>query len=132
MKKLRISVDGHAYDVTVDVLEDDGFVCSEPAAVAAAAPAPARKAPSVPAIKPATPLDKPAGKGNDVLSQVSGMVVAVDVAVGDDVKEGQQLVTIEAMKMNTYVAAPFAGKVVEVLVAKGKSVLAGDVLLRLE
>lgn len=133
MKKLRITVDGHAYDVTVDVLSDDGFVCSEPApaaAVAAPVAAPVRKAGSV-APKPATVLDKPAGVGKDVVSQVSGMIVAVDVAVGDEVNEAQQLITIEAMKMNTYVMAPFAGTVTEILAVKGKSVLAGDVLVRL-
>lgn len=131
MKKLRITVEGRVYDVTVDVLEDDGFVCSEAAPVAVATAAPARTASAAPSLKPATVLDKPAGKGKDVPSQVSGMVVAVDVAVGDDVNEGQQLITIEAMKMNTYVMAPFAGKVTEVLAVKGKSVLAGDVLVRL-
>jgi biotin carboxyl carrier protein len=130
MKKLRITVDGKAYDVTVDILEDDGAVSSEPTRVATA-PTPARTAASVSTPKPATVLDKPAGAGKDVLSQVSGMVVAVDIAVGDAVNEGQQLITIEAMKMNTYVAAPFAGKVTEILTAKGKSVLAGDVLIRL-
>jgi len=130
MKKLRITVEGHVYDVTVDVLEDDGLVLSEPTASAAVA-APAPKAAVAAAPKPATVSDKPAGAGKDIPSQVSGMIVAVDCAVGDSVNEGQQLVTIEAMKMNTYVMAPFAGKVVEVLAVKGKSVLAGDVLVRL-
>lgn len=132
MKKLRITVEGRVYDVTVDVLEDDGFVFSDPAARAVVA-APAPKAASVAAAapKPATILDKPSGVGKDVASQVSGMIVAVDVVVGDQVNEGQQLITIEAMKMNTYVMAPFAGTVTEVLAAKGKSVLAGDVLVRL-
>jgi biotin carboxyl carrier protein len=132
MKKLRITVEGRTYDVTVDVLEDDGFVFSDPAARAVVA-SPAPKAASVAAAppKPATILDKPSGAGKDVLSQVSGMIVAVDVVVGDQVNEGQQLITIEAMKMNTYVMAPFAGKVTEVLASKGKSVLAGDVLVRL-
>lgn len=59
------------------------------------------------------------------------MVVEVNVAVGDKVAEGHRLVTIEAMKMNTYVLAASAGTVTEILVAKGKSVLAGDVLVRL-
>jgi biotin carboxyl carrier protein len=59
------------------------------------------------------------------------MVMSVEVAVGDTVEEGQQLVVLEAMKMNTYVRAPHAGRVVMVLAQKGVSVLAGDTLLRI-
>ncbi|MGC4066846.1 MAG: biotin/lipoyl-binding protein [Polyangiaceae bacterium] len=137
MKKLRITVEGRAYDVTVEVLEDDGAVLSpsQPpaqeraqAAAPVSAPPPAAAPKAAAQAKPAAPA---AAGGKDVASQVSGMVVSVDVAVGDKVTEGQQLLTVEAMKMNTYVMAPFAGTVAEILVAKGKSVLAGDVLVRL-
>jgi glutaconyl-CoA/methylmalonyl-CoA decarboxylase subunit gamma len=140
MKKLRITVEGRAFDVTVEELSDDGSVApesspavnasvSQPSTVAK----PATAATTTPAAaKPAAPAAKPAAAdGKDVVSQVSGMVVSVDVAVGDVVAEAQQLITIEAMKMNTYVMAPFAGTVTEILAAKGKSVLAGDVLVRL-
>jgi biotin carboxyl carrier protein len=64
-----------------------------------------------------------------VLSQVSGVVVSVDVNVGDTVAPGQQLVTLEAMKMNTYVRAERAGRVASIKVQKGASVLTGDELL---
>jgi biotin carboxyl carrier protein len=139
MKKLRITVEGRAYDVTVEVLEDDGAVLSPsqppaqeraPAANPVSAPPAAAAAPK-PAAQPKAAAPAASGAGKDVASQVSGMVVSVDVAVGDKVSEGQQLVTIEAMKMNTYVMAPFGGTVSEILIAKGKSVLAGDVLVRL-
>jgi biotin carboxyl carrier protein len=134
MKKLRITVEGRAFDVTVEELSDDGSVAPESSpAVNASVPQPSTVAkPLAPAAKPAAPAAKPApADGKDVVSQVSGMVVSVDVAVGDVVAEAQQLITIEAMKMNTYVMAPFAGTVTEILAAKGKSVLAGDVLVRL-
>lgn len=146
MKKLRITVDGRAYDVAVEELADDGVANSNgaPAVVpplpmpkvsapAAAAPAAAAPAAASPSTRPAAnwPTRSPASGGKDVVSQISGMVIEVDVAVGATVTEGQRLVTIEAMKMNTYVLAPFAGTVTEVLAAKGKSVLAGDVLARL-
>jgi biotin carboxyl carrier protein len=112
-------------------LEEDGFVYSAPAQVAAAPVAAAPVHTAVAVAKPTAVASKPAGTGKEVTSQVSGVVVAVDVAVGDQVTEGQRLVTVEAMKMNTYVMAPFAGKVAEVLVTKGKSVLTGEVLVRL-
>jgi biotin carboxyl carrier protein len=138
MKKLRITVDGRAYDVAVEEIADDGVGLANAAEVAIPT-APAGRgvtnaaAAAAPTAKPASkwPAPSAAAVGRDVASQVSGMVVDVEVAVGSQVTEGQRLVTIEAMKMNTYVLAPFGGNVTEVLVAKGKSVSAGDVLLRL-
>jgi len=139
MKKLRITVEGRPYDVTVEVLSDDGVTCSEPtpegtaALVAAAPPAPAAKAASavIAQKSPAFTGKAAVSGGKNVLGQVSGLVVSVDVAVGAQVEEGDKLLTIEAMKMNTYVMAPVAGTVSEILVAKGASVLTGDVLVRL-
>ncbi|HEY5958179.1 MAG TPA: biotin/lipoyl-containing protein [Polyangiaceae bacterium] len=135
MKKLRITVEGRAFDVTVEVLEDDGIgaqfsaPAAGPTAAGWAAPAPAPMVAAGLAAPP--PVPSVALSGKDILSQISGVVVSVDVSVGAQVTAGQQLITIEAMKMNTYVTAPFAGKVVEILAGKGKSVLTGDVLVRL-
>lgn len=53
----------------------------------------------------------------------------VEVSVGDEVAEGQTLVALEAMKMETYVAAPRAGVVVEVAAAPGSQVAPGDALV---
>jgi biotin carboxyl carrier protein len=53
------------------------------------------------------------------------------VMLGDSVTAEQALVTIEAMKMNTYVYASQAGTVTEVLVKAGDSVEEGSVLIRL-
>ncbi len=61
-----------------------------------------------------------------------GLVVAVGVAVGDEVAEGATLLTIEAMKMQNEVRAPRAGTVIEVAVAAGQAVATGASLVRLE
>ncbi|TYB66751.1 urea carboxylase [Nonomuraea sp. PA05] len=53
----------------------------------------------------------------------------VEVAVGDVVGEGQTVVALEAMKMETYLAAPAAGVVVEVRAAAGTQVAPGDCLV---
>jgi acetyl/propionyl-CoA carboxylase alpha subunit/acetyl-CoA carboxylase carboxyltransferase component len=57
------------------------------------------------------------------------MVVSVEVKPGDRVQAGQNLGLLEAMKMEIGFAAPVAGVVTEVRVAKGQQVAAGDVLL---
>jgi acetyl-CoA carboxylase carboxyltransferase component/biotin carboxyl carrier protein len=60
------------------------------------------------------------------------LVVAVSVAPGDEVDAGSPLVVLESMKMETTVAAPFTGRVTEVLVPGNVQVGAGAPLIRLQ
>jgi len=59
-------------------------------------------------------------------------VVAVVVAVGEQVAAGQKLLTLEAMKMETTLHAERSGKVAEVLSRPGTQVEGGDLLIRFE
>lgn len=68
----------------------------------------------------------------DVKATLPGLVVAVAVAPGDEVGDGDRLLTIEAMKMQNEVRAPRAGRVAQVSVAQGQAVATGAVLVRLE
>jgi biotin carboxyl carrier protein len=61
-----------------------------------------------------------------------GTVLRVLVAAGDAVEARQPLLVLEAMKMETPIVAPYAGRVTEVHVAEGASVAAGAPLVRLE
>jgi pyruvate carboxylase len=61
-----------------------------------------------------------------------GMVVTVAVGVGDSVKAGQKVLSLEAMKMESTLYAERDGKVAELLVSPGTKVDTGDLLLRLE
>jgi len=58
-------------------------------------------------------------------------VVSADVAIGDTVAEGQTVITLEAMKMNTIVAATQAGTVTAILVKAGDAVEEGQVMVTL-
>ena len=75
------------------------------------------------------PPPAPAGPG-DVPSPLAGRVTAVVVTVGQEVKEGDHLLTLEAMKMNTFVFAPKSGKVAEIKVAVGDAVEEDQILMR--
>jgi len=68
----------------------------------------------------------------EVKATLPGLVVAVAVAVGDEVAEGAALLTVEAMKMQNEVRAPRAGRVVHIAVAAGQAVATGASLMRLE
>ena len=67
-----------------------------------------------------------------VRATLPGLIVAVAVSVGDEVANGESLLTIEAMKMQNEVRAPRAGRVIEVSVQPGQTVPTGAPLLRLE
>jgi biotin carboxyl carrier protein len=58
-------------------------------------------------------------------------VTAIVVGPGQDVKEGDHLLTLEAMKMNTFVFAPRAGKVAEIKTSVGAAVEEGQSLVRI-
>ena len=67
-----------------------------------------------------------------VLSEVSGSVWKVEVAVGQAVQAGDTLLIVESMKMEIPVEAPVGGTVTEVLVAEGEAVADGQWLVRLD
>ncbi len=68
----------------------------------------------------------------EVRATLPGLVAAVAVQEGDEVAEGDGLLTIEAMKMQNEVRAPRAGRVAAVTVVAGQPVAVGTPLLRIE
>jgi pyruvate carboxylase len=68
---------------------------------------------------------------NQVAAPLPGLVVSVAVVIGDPVRKGQKLLSIEAMKMETTLYAERAGRVEEVLVTVGSQVETGELLIRL-
>ncbi|KTD38919.1 oxaloacetate decarboxylase subunit alpha [Legionella nautarum] len=79
----------------------------------------------------ATLAKQPSGPG-DITVAMPGALVSVNVAVGDKVTEGQTLLVLEAMKMETEIQAPFNGTVAEVFCQKGDRVTPAQLLLRIE
>lgn len=134
MKKLRITVEGKTYEVEVEIL-GSRIASVAPAAAPAAAPAPVASAPvsapvAAPAPAPKKAAPAPAG-ANDIVCPLAAVVVAVNVKEGQQVKVGDLLVTLEAMKMNTPVNSPADGTVSKICVSAGQSVNEGEVLLSL-
>lgn len=67
----------------------------------------------------------------EVKSPMPASVYEVLVSKGEAVKEGQELIILESMKMEIPVEAPAAGTVEEICVEAGASVNEGDVLIRI-
>ena len=118
MKSYTITVNGTAYEVTV---EETGSV-SAPAAAPVAAP----KAAPAAAPKAAAPA---AGAGAvKVSASVPGKVLKVVASVGQAVKAGDNIIILESMKMEIPVVAPKDGTVASIDTSEGASVENGDTL----
>jgi pyruvate/oxaloacetate carboxyltransferase len=64
-----------------------------------------------------------------VLCDMTGVVISLDVRVGDCVREGDRVATIEAMKMRRPVHSPRSGTVEELMIHEGEMIEADDVLM---
>lgn len=139
--KLKITVHGVPYEVDVEVLDagDDFAMGPLPmvhqtqagAPVPSMAPAPMAAAPA-PRRKKKPVGTAASSDGGNVTSPVAGNVVEVKCKVGESVKEGDILLVIEAMKMNTSIAAPVDGTVKATPVAKGDAIVEGQTLVEFE
>ena len=118
MKSYTITVNGVAYQVTVEENTNGAAApavqASAPSAAPAAAPAPVAAAGSI-----------------KVEAPMPGNILDVKVSAGDRVSSGQSLIVLEAMKMENEIFAPSAGTVASVNVSKGDTVEAGKVLVTL-
>ena len=118
MKAYKVTVNGTAYEITLEAIDAaDVKAAPAPAAAPVAAPAPA----ATPA-----PAAAPAG-GESVIAPMPGNILDVKVANGAAVKKGDVLIILEAMKMENEIVAPCDGTV-NVVVTKGGAVETGAVL----
>lgn len=122
---LTVDVNGQAYRVTVAFGDTAGSASAAPVAPAAAPSAPAAPAPA-------------AGEGKEVLSPLEGKFYMIKnasdtpVKVGDEVKEGDVLCYVEAMKTYNAVRAEFAGKITSICFHSGDAVSEDDVLMTIQ
>ena len=93
------------------------------------------------AAKPAAPKaeEKPVEEkkqmvitGNTVTAPLPGRIIDIKVKVGDEVKAGQEVLVLEAMKMENAVTTDYSGKVKQILVQAGDTVATDAVLLEIE
>ena len=113
MKIYKVKVNGKVYEVELEsVTEVEGSV----------------KASKQEEVKPATkPVSN--GTGVELKAPMQGTIIAVNVAPGDEVKKGQVVAVLEAMKLENEIVANADGVVKEVLVNKGQTVENQEVIL---
>lgn len=129
MRRFKITIDDKTYDVAVEEEGETPAVTPKPAALPASSSSSARIAPPAASPLPSAPVG--GGSPNDVSSPLSGTVVEIHVAEGQAVQQGDKLITLEAMKMNTAISASRSGNVASIKAQVGASVQEGQVLLTL-
>jgi len=128
--KLKVTIDGRTYEVDVEAAEPEVAVQAPRQFAVQPAPVrlPAAPAPAAPPVEQGAPVDEK----KVCRSPVSGIVVRVAAQVGQTLQTGDVLIVLEAMKMETNITAPNAGKIASIKVNQGDAVQSGQVVVEFE
>lgn len=143
MKEYKFKIHGNEYEVSINSVEDniaDVTVngtqyeveiegkASKVSKITKPTPSTSSAATTAEVISTAKAATKKSA-GAAVKSPLPGVIVDLKIREGDQVKAGQHLLVLEAMKMENNIDADRDGIIVELKVNKGDSVLEGDTLL---
>ena len=136
MKDYKFTINGNIYKVSITSVDDNIAnveVNGTPYKVELDKPAKKQirpltrpqKAPVTSSGEPVVSRPAQSSQPGAIKAPLPGVIMSVDVAVGDMVKRGQKLAVLEAMKMENSILADRDGKITEIKVNKGDSVLEG-------
>ena len=131
----RVQLDGRLIDVTLEDHRDLAHSPITPALTprAETAPPAATQTATAAAAAPSGPAAAPSGPVKDKLTApMPGVVLAIETTVGTQVKRGDPVLSLEAMKMVNQLRAPRDGVVAEIYVNAGDQVRYGETLIRFE
>jgi len=146
MKKFKFTIKGNAYDVEILNIEENiaevqvnGMVYSVEVDknIQQTKTPVLMRTPMVPSTDVELSTQKtsnpqtPKG-GGTIKSPLPGVIINLHVKMGDAVKIGQKIITLEAMKMENNINSDKEGKVAAIKVKKGDTVMEGDVLVVIE
>ncbi len=141
MKKFEFTIKGNKYHVTVKDSEESNIVHVEVNGTEFDVEIEnAKQVIKTPKLVRKTVVNKPGegaikkedSKTQKVKSPLPGTIVKVNVNVGDEIKKGDSLLVMEAMKMENNVLAEKDGVVSKVNVSAGQAVLQSEVLVEIE
>ncbi len=145
MKEYKLKINNNSYNVVIKDVTDDAVLAEvngkqhivhidtiENLAVAVTPQAdiPISAAPSASAATtvPKTSAPHASGSGT-VLTPIPGQIISISVSVGEQVRAGQKLLVLEAMKLENSITATMDGIVSEIFIAEGDVVNQGQPLI---
>ena len=140
MKEFKYKINGNLYTVNINQIEDNIAtveVNGTPYKVELDKPAKKQIKPLTrPQAAPVTPAGEPvvsrpaaASVAGAVRSPLPGVILEINVSVGDTVKAGQKVAILEAMKMENEIIAPADGTIIKTEVQQGSAVQTDDILV---
>jgi len=138
--KYSVKIDNETYEVEIEDIQArpilakvDGetfeVMPEEVAAPVASAPAPSAPVPSAPAAPAVTQAAPVQGGAKTVAAPIPGVILSLSVREGDTVTNGQELLILEAMKMNNAIRASRDGTIARIHVGPGDHVKHGQPLM---
>ena len=134
MKEFKYTIDGKEYNVVINSVGDDNVaditVNGEEYKVQMEAPAEPKPTTENEAEGAATPANFNAS--NAIKAPLPGTITSIEVTVGQEVKAGDTVLVLEAMKMQNSIEAEKDGKVTAIVVKVGQAVLEDEPLVVIE
>ncbi len=145
MKEYKLKINNNSYNVVIKDVTDDAVLAEvngeqhvvhidtianlatvvEPNT---SAPISATPSPSASSAAPAMSAPPPAGAGS-IMTPIPGQIISISVSPGEQVRTGQKLLVLEAMKLENSITATMDGTVSEILVSEGDVVNQGQPLI---
>jgi len=118
-KKFRVTIDDEILEVEVEVEEPKSIINSIKRILYSAK----EKASPI-----SSPLLKVRTSKNEVCAPLPGRVISIDKKIGDHIKQGDVILTLESMKTRVEIRSPVSGTLRRILVKEGQVVKQGDLL----
>jgi len=138
MKEYKYKINGKEFNVAINKVEDSvaevevNGIAYQVEMEKTVKVAPVIVRPVVTASAPVASASAAVGAAGAIKSPLPGVILDINIKVGDVVKTGQKVAMLEAMKMENVINADHDGKVTEIKVNKGDSVLEGADLIIIE
>lgn len=134
LRKFKINIDGQEYLVEMEEIGGQPAASAQP--VQQTQPAqPVQEATPAPAVEesaPAGPESAAQASGEAMEAPMPGTILEVFVEIGQEVKENEKLLILEAMKMENEIVSSKNGKVTGIFVNKGDTIDAGTPLITVD
>jgi glutaconyl-CoA/methylmalonyl-CoA decarboxylase subunit gamma len=115
---IKLEVNGTSYSVT---MKDDIKKTKTPTLVRAASK------------RPSEPLKiNPSSQKTKIFAPIPGVIMSIDVQVGDTLKVGDRMLVLEAMKMENNIVCEKAGTITSLKITVGQQVLQNELMIELE